>query len=635
MSRPTSPLVLLFTLVSLSTAGQPRETPRASTAGPGFDVVEKSIAELQEAMRGGKVTSRRLVELYLARIAAYDAQGPRLNAIVSLNPQALEVAEALDHERASKDGRGPLHGIPILVKDNFETSEMPTTAGSLALASFQSSTDAYQVERLRAAGVVIIGKTNMHELASGITTVSSVAGQTRNPYDLSRNPGGSSGGTGAALAASFAAAGMGSDTCGSIRIPASHNNLVGLRGTHGLASGRGIVPLAHTQDIGGPLARSLSDLVLLLDATVGPDPGDPATKVAAGKIPASFGDALKSGGLKGARLGVLTSLFGTAPEDGEVAAIVRTAIEEMKKEGAEAIEVTVPGLGDLLAGSSVIDAEFKSDLAEYLEQRPAAPVRSLAEILKRGLYDASMEASLNRRNNVEKRDTDEYRRALVKRAAIRSAVAATLDEHRLVALVYPTMRRKPARIGEPQAGTNCNVSANSGLPAISLPAGFTEDGLPIGLELLGREFSESDLLRTAYGWEQAAKLRRTPFSTPPLVAGRAPGATSLDLGVVTSGTTSLRGRVTYESVTAELRYEVELTGLRAEDVRLVALHQGEPGKAGGILARLVEPGRLSGRGSIGLGFRARADLHAGRLYVQAYTRDRPTGTLRLQIPSKF
>src|SRR5262245_15665575 len=218
-----------------------------------FEVLEKTIPELQEAMRTGQVTSRQLVALYQARIAAYDRQ-PRLNAVVVLNPNALRDAEALDRERTLKGPRGPLHGIPILVKDNYETLDMPTAAGSLALAGYQSKADAFQIRRLRDAGAVILGKTNMHELASGLTSISSVLGQTRNPYDLSRAPGGSSGGTGTAVAASFAAAGMGTDTCGSIRVPAASNNLVGLPGTRGLASQGGIVPMSRTQDMGGPLA---------------------------------------------------------------------------------------------------------------------------------------------------------------------------------------------------------------------------------------------------------------------------------------------------------------------------------------------------------------------------------------------
>jgi Asp-tRNA(Asn)/Glu-tRNA(Gln) amidotransferase A subunit family amidase len=631
---------LLLAATSAAIADQPRgRAPAPVSFSPRFEVVEQTIPELQEAMRAGKVTSRQLVEIYLSRIEAYDRRGPRLNAMVALNPRALDLADALDRERAEKGPRGPLHGIPIVVKDNFETSDMPTAAGSLALASFHPASDAFQVRRLREAGAVIVGKTNMHELASGITTISSVAGQTRNPYDLARNPGGSSGGTGAAVAASFAAAGMGSDTCGSIRIPASHNNLVGLRGTRGLASSRGIVPLSRTQDIGGPLARTLMDLALMLDATVGPDPEDPATSAAAGRLPGSYVEGLQGGALKGARLGVLTSLFGAASEDGEVGGIVRKAIDRMKSEGAEAIDVTVPGLDDLLRGGSVIDAEFKFDLADYLTRHPDAPVRSLAEILKLGLYDSSMESPLNRRNNVEKQDTDEYRRALVKRDALRNAVVATMEEHRLAALVYPTLRRKPARLGEPQAGTNCSLSANSGLPALSVPAGFTDDGLPIGVEFLGREFSEAELLKIAYGWEQAAKLRQAPFSTPPLVEGKAPGSVSFEArsGAAEADTraaqrgAALRARLTYDPVTAELRYDVRVTGVAPEDLRLVALHRGDGDQPGGVLARLIEPGTAGGTGSLTLGYRDRDNLRAGRLFLQVYTRQQPLGTLRARV----
>ncbi len=215
------------------------------------------------------MTSRGLVESYLARIQAYDQAGPRLNAIVLINPRAREDADAMDRERADKKVRGPLHGIPVLIKDNYDTADMPTSGGALGLATLQPAADAFQVKKLRDAGAVILGKTTMHELAAGITTISSLTGQTRNPYDLLRVPGGSSGGTGAAIGASFAAAGMGSDTCGSIRIPAANQNLVGLRGTHGLSSRTGVMPLSSTQDIAGPLARSVTDLAIMLDATVG------------------------------------------------------------------------------------------------------------------------------------------------------------------------------------------------------------------------------------------------------------------------------------------------------------------------------------------------------------------------------
>ena len=584
-----------------------------------FEVIEKTIPQLQDAMRAGQVTSRQLVEIYRARIAAYDREGPRLDAMVALNPKALEQADARDRERAAGKVRGPLHGIPIVVKDNYETVEMPTAAGSLALGSFQTTTDAFQVTRLRDAGAVIVGKTNMHELASGITTISSNGGQTRNPYDLARNPGGSSGGTGAAIAANFAAAGMGSDTCGSIRIPSSHNNLVGLRGTRGLASSRGIVPLSHTQDIGGPLARTLTDLAIMLDATVGRDAQDAVTARSDGHIPPSYRDALQPGGLKSARLGVLKSLFGAAPEDNEAGDIVRKAIDGMKARGAEIVDVAVPGLDDLLRDSGVINHEFKFDLIDYLASRPGAPVPSLEEMLKLGLYDNSMERSLTARSRVEKRDSDEYRRALIKRDALRNAVVSTMEEHRVVALVYPTMRRKPALVGEAQPGTNCGLSANSGLPALSVNAGMTDDGLPIGVELLGREWSEADLLKVAYDWEQRAP-RVAPFSTPALVHGKRPAAVSWDA----SGD-GLRGRFTWDATTAQLTYDVTVTSVRPDDLRLVALHRG------GVLFRVVEPGSLRGSGTVTLRSPFREELDRGDLYLRIYTREDPLGTKRLAV----
>ena len=233
------------------------------------EVLEASIPDLQEAMADGRVTAVQLVDAYLARIGAYDQGGPALNSMIRLNLNARVQAAALDQERALRGARGPLHGIPIILKDNYDTADMPTSGGSIALAGSIPPDDAFQVRKLREAGVVILGKSNLHELALGITTISSVGGQTRNPYDPSRNPGGSSGGTGAAIAASFAAIGWGSDTCGSIRIPASHHNLFGLRPTKGLSSIDGIIPLSHTQDVGGPLARTAMDLAIGLDATIG------------------------------------------------------------------------------------------------------------------------------------------------------------------------------------------------------------------------------------------------------------------------------------------------------------------------------------------------------------------------------
>src|SRR5579871_4847203 len=303
-----------------------------------FDVMEKSIPELGAALDAGAVTSRGLVEAYLERIDAFDHAGPALNAMITINPHALADADALDAERRAGRRRGPLHGIPVVVKDNYDTADMPTTAGSMALVGSRPDRDAFQVRKLREAGAIILGKTNLHEFARGITTISSLGGQTRNPYDPTRNPGGSSGGTGAAVAADFAAAGLGTDTCGSIRYPAAHNNLVGLRPTLGLSSRSGIVPLAHSQDVGGPLARSVTDIAIMLDATVGADPDDPVTADAARHIPASYRASLDRDGLRGTRIGVLQPLFGREPEDQRAGSVVRTALDAMAQQGAQLVD---------------------------------------------------------------------------------------------------------------------------------------------------------------------------------------------------------------------------------------------------------------------------------------------------------
>jgi amidase len=499
--------------------------PQAPPAGQdaAFDVQEKSIAELQAALGSGAVTSRALVLGYLARIRAYDLLGPQINAMIAMNPKVLEIADALDRERAAGRVRGPLHGIPIVVKDNFETIDMPMTGGTLALTGFMTGRDAFQVKKLRDAGVVIIGKTNLHELAAGITTISSLGGQTRNPYDLSRNPGGSSGGTGAAVASSFAAAGMGSDTCGSIRIPAANNNLFGLRGTMGLSSRNGIIPLSHTQDIGGPLARTVTDLAAMLDATVGADPEDAITQASAGHIPPSYRDLLKGDALHGVAIGVVKNLFGSSPDDEEVGAIDRKALEAMQKAGATLVDVSIPGVDEQMRGSSLIDAEFKFDLIAYLSRWPGAPVHSLGEILDRGDYSTALETMFRRRNARTSPDTPDVAQARARRTDLLHAVTALMAAQQLDVLAYPPLRRKAAAIGEPQrGGENCQLSASTGLPAISVPAGFTDDGVPVGLEMMGAAWSEAKLLSIAFSYEQATQPRRAPAATPALVNGRAP-----------------------------------------------------------------------------------------------------------------
>lgn len=589
---------------------------------PVVDVMEKSIAELQDAMAAGKVTSRQLVEAYLARIAAYDTHGPALNAIVVLNPTALEAADALDAERRTKGARGPLHGIPLLVKDNYETIDMPTAAGSIALAGFHPKRDAFQVKKLRDAGAVIIGKTNMHELAAGITTTGSRFGQTRNPYDLDRNPGGSSGGTGAAIAANFALAGMGSDTCGSIRNPASQNNLVGLRGTQGLSSRTGIVPLSSTQDIGGPLARSIADLAIVLDATVGADPADASTKESAGRIPASYRAALRADALTGARLGVVRSLFGTAPEDQEVTTAIQRSLDALKPTGAEVIDVTIPGLDDLLRDSSLISAEFKFDLADYLAQHPDAPVKSLGEVLDRGLYHLALEDTFRARNTPEKRGTDQERRARIKRVAIRDAAVAVMDEHRLVGLIYPTLRRKPARLGDAQGGSNCTFSAHSGLPALGVPAAWTADGLPIGIDIAGRPWSETDLLSLGYALEQTWKLRKPPFSTPALVNGKAPAPRTFVVPIEANGERLGVVEFTFDPTTSRLAYKIALAPKRHDQMSAIWIQRGTTEKPGAAVHQLLP---ASSSGSVVLSAGDRERLAGGQLLLRAYTSQHPLG----------
>jgi Asp-tRNA(Asn)/Glu-tRNA(Gln) amidotransferase A subunit family amidase len=463
-----------------------------------FDVTEKSIAELQAALAAGEVTSRALVEAYLARIEAYDRSGPALNAIIAVNPRAIEDAEGLDRERRERGARGALHGIPVVIKDNMETADMPTTGGSIALAGFTTGADAFVVRRLRDAGAIILAKTNLHELASGITNVSSMGGQTRNPYAPSRHPGGSSGGTAAAVAASFAAAGMGSDTCGSIRIPAGANNLFGLRGTPGFSSLSGIIPLSHTQDVAGPLARTVGDLVTMLEATAGED-----RRLA----------VLDPGALRGKRIGFLLNLAG----DAEVDAVDRQALAAMKDAGAEIEEVAIAGLDEPLAGSSLIPFEFKFDLIDYLARFPDAPVHSLSEILERGAYHPALEKTFRLRNEAPMRDSEEERAARANRDVVRALVTKAMDERRLDVLAHPPMQGKPVIAGERQLGIpHCMLSPACGFPSICVPAGFTADGVPIGIELLGRAWDEPKLLGMAYAYEQAAQPRWMPPFTPRL-----------------------------------------------------------------------------------------------------------------------
>ena len=582
-----------------------------------FDVMEKSIPELTAALNAGEVTSRELVAAYLARIKAYDQSGPALNAMVFINANASKRADELDAERAAGQVRGPLHGIPVAVKDNYDTVDMPTSAGAIGLATSIPPDDAFQVRRLREAGAIILGKTNMHELARGITTVSSIGGQTRNPYDPTRNPGGSSGGTGAAVAASFAAVGMGSDTCGSIRIPSAHHALVGLRGTRGLASGDGIVPLSTTQDIGGPLTRSVEDLAIMLDATAGFDPQDEITRRSEGRLPTTFTDALESTALQGARIAVLEELLGDAAVDRPVRTVIETAVEAMKVHGAEVVDIGETDLSALLQNASVIGLEFGFDFNSYLADTPGAPIRSLSELIESGLYHHVVDDGIRRSLQVESLDTEEYRERLAKRDTVQTAVEELLNTHNLTALIYPTIRQTARPVGQPQAGSNCALSAISGLPAITVPAGYAEDGLPVGLEMIGHEFAESNLIRLAYAYEQATLLRRPPHSTPSLVTPAPPVV--IEIEQVTDGE-GLRGLFTLEGSRRELTFALSVHGVFDDDVLFSHIHRRSgPGATGPVLHLLGGRARPRVSGTLPLSADDLDRLVAGDLYVDVHT----------------
>lgn len=607
------------------TAGA-QATPRTIATRLETTVVEGTITDLQRGMSEGRFTAVDLTRAYLARIAAYDQKGPALNAMIRVNPAAERDAIAMDAERRAGKVRGPLHGIPIILKDNYNTADMPTTGSTLALASFVPREDAFLVKRLREAGAIIVGKSNLHELAAGITSVSSMGGQTRNPYDPRRCPGGSSGGTGAAIAASFAVVGWGSDTCGSIRIPAAFGSLYGLRPTSGLVSRNGVIPLSHTQDVIGPLARTVTDLAIALDVTVGRDTADPATQVLDSRQVPRFVEALSKDALRGKRLGVLRNyMTGT---DGDIADSIRATARAMGASGAEVIDITIPGFDSLLARSGVIPFEFKWDLMDFLAKSPGAPVNSLHDIIERGLHHEALDATFRTRDAVQSRDSDAYRAALGKQAALRARLVTLFDSLRLDAIIYPTMQRRPVLVGEAQPGTTCSLAAHSGLPALSLPAGFTNDGLPVGLELIGRPFDDANLVAMAYAFEQSpgGARRRAPLTTPALLDGRAPAA---QVYRARAGASVAAFR--FDALRSELHYEISVPAAALRGSQAVVLRRTDAAGASGVaprvrvVQRLLGPGVASVSGVIPLGELDRRALGDGRLGILHVTADAPLG----------
>ena len=590
------------------------------------EVTEASITDLQRAMTDGRVTSVQLVTAYLARIAAYDHAGPALNTMISLNPRARAEAAALDAERRAGRVRGPMHGIPIVVKDNFDTHDMPTTAGSIALAAHRPKTDAFVVRKLRDAGAVIVGKTNLHELASGITNISSLGGQTLNPYDPARCPGGSSGGTGAAVAANFAAIGWGSDTCGSIRIPAAFASLFGLRPTPGLFSRNGIVPLSLTQDVPGPLARTVMDLAIGLDVTVGPDTNDPVTRIMEGKPLPRFQDSLRTDALRGARIGIFRPYFRNI--DADVGDTVRAAANAMRALGAEVVEVDMPDFDATIAGSRAILYETRFDLIDYFKRPGGAPVGSLTDIIAGGLFDVQLEARHKSADTATARNSEGHRAALARQTYLQSRMIAFMDSLRLDAIAYPTIGQRPVLVGIPQLASSCALAAQSGLPAISMPAGFTTDGLPTGLELMGRPFSDARLVAFAYAHEQAGARRRAPPTVPALVNGKAPTPQAFSVNAGTArGPVS--ARFTFDAATSELAWTIRVgaAGAGAADVQAVVQAvvlrrwDAAPASRSGmrrVVHRALGPGMVSASGRMRLLGAELDAFRSGRLTVATF-----------------
>lgn len=499
----------------------------SNAAGQQFQLMETSIGDIHRALQSGKLTCRGLVRQYLDRITAYDQQGPALKAMLYVNFKALEQADAIDKALQRGAKLKPLQCIPVVLKDVFNTADMPTTGGSLALRGTQPAKDAFTVARLRENGALILGKTNMHELALAGVTASSLGGQTKNPYELTRTPGGSSGGTGVALAANFAVVGTGSDTVNSIRSPASANSLVGIRPTRGLISRAGVIPVSFTQDAVGPLARTVADAAIMLDVMAGYDPDDAVTALGVGKIPNTYTAFLDRNGLRSVRIGILRTLFGTGPDHQEVNRVMANALEVLKAQGAVLVETDDPAFdtGKLNSDLDVQKYEYELQLNNYLQAQPNPPVHSLAELIATGNYHKpSLEKFLASAQSYENGlNEPDYKDRRIKIDDLRVQLANLMAKNGVVALVYPHQKRLPVLIGDMnQAERNGILASVAGFPAITVPAGFSTPtasapiGVPVGIEFLGQQFSEPQLLKIAYGFEQATHARKPPQSTPPL-----------------------------------------------------------------------------------------------------------------------
>jgi amidase len=508
-------------------AGAP--CPQPADVKP-FELEEITIPELQDGMKSGKFTGRSLAEKYLARIDEIDKRGPAINAIIELNPDALAIADALDQERQAKGPRGPLHGVPILIKDNIDTADrMMTTAGSLALVGAKPPKDSGVAQKLRAAGAVILGKTNLSEWANSRSSHSTSGwsgrgGLTRNPYALDRNPCGSSSGTGSGISANLAAIGIGTETDGSIVCPSSSNGLAGIKPTVGLVSRSGIIPISHTQDGAGPMCRTVRDAAILLGALSGVDPDDAATAASAGKSQTDYAQYCDPNGLKGARIGVGRKYFGISEA---VDAVMNEALDVMKKQGATLVDpADIETYGKFDDGEGLIMLyELKADLNAYLARLgPNAPVHTLKEVIEFNERNRQKEMPYFGQDLLVKAEakgplTDkEYVDALAKnhQLARTEGIDALMDKFHLDAIIGPT--GGPAWLtdlvnGDHFGGGSSSAAAVAGYPNINVTAGYIS-GLPVGISFFGRAWSEPTLIKLAYSFEQATKARKAPRFLP-------------------------------------------------------------------------------------------------------------------------
>jgi amidase len=496
-----------------------------------IDLDAATIADINAAFDAGTLTAEKLVQMCLARIQAYDKQGPALHAIITLNPKALETARALDAERKAKGPRSPLHGIPIVLKDNYNTSDLPTTGGSVLLEGWIPPADAFVVKKLRAAGAIVVAKLNMSEFASGAAH-SSLGGSALNPHDLARTPSGSSGGTGVAIAAAYATVGLGTDTGGSIRGPSTSNGIVGLKPTHGLLSRDGIIPLALSFDTGGPMARSVSDVAVALGLMTGVDPADDATKKSEGKAEPDYAKFLKADALRGARIGVARDFLGA---DGDVDWVVEAALAAMRKAGATIVDVRYPKwLLDVKGEfyNAIRYPEFVAQIKQYLAATGPSYPKSLDEMIDRAnTFNATRGDGAGPnparwmlfKREMESGTLEDYKYTAVRDHGlplVRSIVEGIFAAQNLDAIVYPTASRRPGLIadtGAPGGGgvpSGSNLANLTGFPDLIVPAGFTGDSLPVGVSFFGLAFSEPKLLALGYSFEQATHARRRPVHTP-------------------------------------------------------------------------------------------------------------------------